>query len=107
LTYRPGTANCRKCSAGTTGTHGGPLPLEAGRAAFAEAHVADFLLVLGASLLINPAAELPRVTLARGGSLVIVNCGPTPLDAQSFLRFTELEQVFGDGFSALTPAPPD
>jgi NAD-dependent deacetylase len=87
--------------------YGEPLPLEAGRAAFAEAQAAELLLVLGTSLLVNPAAELPRVTLARGGSMVIVNRSPTPLDAQAVLRFTELEQVFGDGFSVLTPDPPD
>jgi NAD-dependent deacetylase len=77
--------------------YGEPLPLEALREAFGEAQSADLLLVLGTSLAVNPAAELPRVTLARGGRLVIVNRGPTPLDAQAVLRFDDLEEVFGAG----------
>ncbi|MDR2053863.1 MAG: NAD-dependent deacetylase [Treponema sp.] len=75
--------------------YGEPLPLEACRDAFGEAQSADLLLVLGTSLQVNPAAELPRVTLARGGRLVIVNRGPTPLDARAVLRFSDLEEVFG------------
>jgi NAD-dependent deacetylase len=85
--------------------YGEPLPLEASRAAFAEAQAADLLLVLGTGLLVNPAAELPRVTLARGGALVIVNRTPTPLDAQAALRFGDLEEVFGGGrFTGLIEA---
>jgi NAD-dependent deacetylase len=77
--------------------YGEPLPLEARRDAFGEAQSADLLLVLGTSLAVNPATELPRVTLARGGRLVIVNRGPTPLDAQAVLRLDDLEAVFGAG----------
>jgi NAD-dependent SIR2 family protein deacetylase len=48
---------------------------------------------LGTSLQVNPASELPRLILARGGKLVIVNRAPTPLDAQAVLRFSDLEEV--------------
>lgn len=78
--------------------YGEPLPLEARRDAFGEAQAADILLVLGTSLQVNPAAELPRVTLVRGGRLVIVNRTPTPFDAQAALRFGDLEEVFGTGW---------
>ena len=75
--------------------YGEPLPLEARRGAFEELQSADLLLILGTSLRVNPAAELPRVTLARGGGLVIVNRTPTPLDARADLCLDDLEQVFG------------
>ncbi|MDR1412146.1 MAG: NAD-dependent deacetylase [Spirochaetaceae bacterium] len=74
--------------------YGEPLPLDARRAACAEAQSADLLLVLGTGLQVNPAAELPRLTLARGGKLVIVNSTPATLDAQAALRFSSLEDVF-------------
>jgi NAD-dependent deacetylase len=73
---------------------GESLPLEARREAEAEAQEADLMLVLGTSLRVFPAADLPRTTLRRGGELVIVNNMATPLDGQAVLRFDDLEEVF-------------
>ncbi len=44
---------------------------------------ADLLLVIGSSLVVTPAADLPRLTLATGGKLAIINREPTPLDDQA------------------------
>lgn len=44
------------------------------------AREADVMLVVGSSLVVQPAASLPVITLERGGKLVIVNLGDTPLD---------------------------
>lgn len=55
---------------------------------------ADLLLVLGSSLTVNPAASLPRITLAGGGKVVIVNKQPTPLDRYAALRYDDLDTVF-------------
>jgi NAD-dependent deacetylase len=41
---------------------------------------ADLFLVLGSSLVVQPAASLPQVARERGARLVIVNRDPTPLD---------------------------
>eukprot|EP01010_Urceolus_cornutus_P002925 NODE_387_length_1712_cov_282.833434_g306_i0.p1 GENE.NODE_387_length_1712_cov_282.833434_g306_i0~~NODE_387_length_1712_cov_282.833434_g306_i0.p1 ORF type:complete len:407 (+),score=55.98 NODE_387_length_1712_cov_282.833434_g306_i0:323-1543(+) len=41
---------------------------------------ADVCLVLGSSLLVSPANELPRDTVNAGGKLVLVNLQSTPLD---------------------------
>jgi NAD-dependent deacetylase len=41
---------------------------------------ADLLLAIGSSLVVTPAAELPRETKQRGGKLVIINRDETPLD---------------------------
>ncbi len=46
---------------------------------------ADLMLVMGSSLSVTPAAELPRITLAHGGRLVILNREPTPLDRRAEL----------------------
>ena len=44
---------------------------------------ARLLLVVGWSLEVYPVAGLPQETLAAGGSLAIVNRGPTPWDADA------------------------
>jgi NAD-dependent deacetylase len=48
---------------------------------------ANPLLVVGSSLVVTPAAELPRAALARGGALAILNRDPTPLDSEAVLLF--------------------
>jgi NAD-dependent deacetylase len=73
---------------------GESLPLEARRDAEGEAQKADLLLVLGTSLRVFPAADLPRTVLRRGGSLVIVNDMPTPLDDRAEMRFGDLGAAF-------------
>ena len=47
---------------------------------------ARLLLVVGSSLEVYPVSSLPFETLAGGGSLAIVNRGPTALDAHAELR---------------------
>jgi len=42
---------------------------------------ADLLLAIGSSLVVTPAADLPRTAKAHGARLVIINRDPTPLDA--------------------------
>ncbi len=41
---------------------------------------ADLILALGSSLVVEPAASLPRIAHAGGARLVIINRDPTPLD---------------------------
>jgi NAD-dependent deacetylase len=41
---------------------------------------ADLMLAIGSSLVVTPAADLPRVAKDRGARLVIVNRDATPLD---------------------------
>ena len=62
------------------------LPEEAITRAFALAAEAALLLVIGSSLEVHPAAGLPLVTLAAGGSVVVVNRGPTPVDGRAVLK---------------------
>ncbi|MDR0374967.1 MAG: NAD-dependent deacetylase [Treponema sp.] len=73
---------------------GEALPMDALKQAQDEAQTADIMLVLGSSLTVNPAASLPRVTLARGGEIVIVNDRETYLDGQASLLFDDLEAAF-------------
>jgi NAD-dependent deacetylase len=59
---------------------GEPLPSEATIEAFRMARECDLMLVVGSSLQVYPAAQVPAVAAERGVPLVIVNDEPTPLD---------------------------
>jgi NAD-dependent deacetylase len=61
--------------------------------AFTEAGRADLMLVLGSSLVVQPAASIPLQTVRNGGALVIVNDGGTSLDGYATLRYESLEEV--------------
>ena len=74
---------------------GEPLPVNAINEAILESRSADLMLVLGSSLVVQPAASLPVYTVQNGGKIVIVNNQPTPLDNLAALRYESLEDVFG------------
>jgi NAD-dependent deacetylase len=47
---------------------------------------ADLMLCIGSSLEVYPVAQLPGVTLGRGGALAILTQGATPLDRRATVR---------------------
>jgi NAD-dependent SIR2 family protein deacetylase len=49
----------------------------------------DLFVVVGSSLVVTPAADMPREALASGARLVIINQGETPFDSYAKLRFYE------------------
>ena len=59
---------------------GEPLPYETVSAAQQEALNADVMLIVGTSLEVMPAADLPLLAQRRGARLILVNLTPTPLD---------------------------
>ncbi|MDA3831758.1 MAG: NAD-dependent deacetylase [Spirochaetales bacterium] len=73
---------------------GEALPAAALQEAVSESRASDLMLVLGSTLLVQPAASLPRHVLQGGGRIAIVNRGHTPLDAYADFRFDDLEAVF-------------
>jgi NAD-dependent deacetylase len=62
--------------------------------AFEEASKADLTIVLGSTLIVQPAASIPAITLRNGGDIVIVNDMPTPLDSKARLIYHDLGEVF-------------
>lgn len=55
---------------------------------------ADLVLILGSSLVVQPAASLPFYSINNGGKLAIINNLPTPLDKLATLHYPDLLQVF-------------
>lgn len=68
---------------------GQPMPLDQMKRAEAVSLACDLFIVLGSSLVVYPAAELPRVAKRNGARLVIVNRDPTDLDAIADLVLNE------------------
>ena len=71
---------------------GESLPEEAFMRAQELAARADVMLVLGTSLTVYPAAGIPRITLQRGGKVVIVNAQPTSLDDFAAAKMDDLAE---------------
>jgi NAD-dependent deacetylase len=76
---------CRICGSiylkPTVVLFGEAMPSEAVAEAMRLARSADVMLVVGTSLVVYPAADLPLVALRAGASLIVVNAEPTPVDA--------------------------
>lgn len=77
---------------------GQPMPVDAVRAAQAMCEACDLLVVVGSSLLVQPAATLPVLAKRAGAKLVIVNRDATPLDGAADLL---VRAEIGDAFAAI------
>ncbi len=68
---------------------GQPLPERDLYLSFEHSGKSDLFVVVGSSLVVTPAADMPREALRSGAKLVIINQGETPLDRYAHLRFSE------------------
>ena len=68
---------------------GQSLPQKDLEDAYGHSQKADLFIVVGSSLVVYPAADMPAVALQSGAKLVIINSGETPLDTHVHLRFDE------------------
>ncbi|MDH5365150.1 MAG: hypothetical protein OEW82_08385 [Dehalococcoidia bacterium] len=68
---------------------GQPLPRKALADSYWHSENCDLFIVAGSSLVVTPAADMPRVALESGARLVIINQGETPFDRVAHLRFWE------------------
>ena len=62
---------------------------------------ADLAIVLGSSLVVNPAATLPYISIREGKDVVIVNRDRTYIDEYAALRFNDLEAFFKEAEKSL------
>lgn len=77
----PSCPRCRGLLKHATISFGQPLSADVLGSAMRWSRDADVFLVLGSSLVVEPAASLPRIAKESGARLAIVNREPTPLDA--------------------------
>jgi NAD-dependent deacetylase len=75
---------CRLCGGTflkpTVVLFGEPLPPAAVQEAYDLAGAADVMLVVGSSLVVYPAADIPMEAVRAGARLIVINAEPTPLD---------------------------
>ena len=71
---------------------GEALPEEAFEKAILLAKTSKIFLVLGTSLSVFPAANLPKIALQARNKVVIVNSQPTMLDEYAYQRFADLKK---------------
>jgi NAD-dependent SIR2 family protein deacetylase len=68
---------------------GDPLPKKDLEDSFWHSSQCDLFIVIGSSLVVGPANELPEVALRGRARLVIINQGETSMDSRCHLRFEE------------------
>ncbi len=66
---------------------GEPLPQDALSQAIELAGKCDLMIVIGSSLVVYPAAEIPLIAKRSGARMVLINLEPTPYDDIFDLRF--------------------
>lgn len=84
--------DCDACGAplkSKTISFGQPMPPEAMQDAAQLSRQADLYLAIGSSLVVEPAASMPRLAKQHGATLVIVNKSEIPLDAVADLVIRE------------------
>lgn len=76
----PSCEGCGGIVKSATISFGQKMPLDAVRQAAADMRMVDGVIVLGSSLVVRPAADLPVLAKEAGSRLLIINREKTPLD---------------------------
>lgn len=88
---RENQPNCPYCGGRLISTivnFGDPLPQDELYEAIEKSKNADVFFVIGSSLVVTPAADLPGAAKQNGAKLIILNLGETPYDDVADLRFS-------------------
>jgi NAD-dependent deacetylase len=87
-----GEKDCPLCGGKLVSTvvnFGDTLPAKDLAESYRHSSRCDLFIVIGSSLVVYPAADMPAVALEAGAKLVIINQGQTPFDTHVHLRFSE------------------
>jgi mono-ADP-ribosyltransferase sirtuin 6 len=86
---RPGQPRCAKCGGrliSSVVNFGDPLPEREITEAFEHSERADVFFVIGSSLVVSPANQMPAAAQENGARLILLNQGETPFDEAADLR---------------------
>ena len=83
------TCSCGGTLVSSVVNFGQPLPQKELNDSYRHSQKCDLCVVVGSSLVVTPAADMPRVAVQSGARPVIINQGETPLDRVAHLRFEE------------------
>lgn len=85
----PKTCPCGGSLVSSVVDFGQSLPQKDLTLSYEHSRKSDLFVVVGSSLVVTPAADMPKEALMAGAKLVILNKGETPYDSQAHLRFAE------------------
>jgi len=85
----PQTCPCGGSLVSSVVDFGQSLPQKDLAQSYEQSRRSDLFVVVGSSLVVTPAADMPREALTAGAKLVILNKGETPYDSHAHLRFFE------------------
>ena len=73
---------------------GDPLPSDELQESITRSQNSDVFFVIGSSLVVTPAANMPGIAKQNGAKLIIINKGDTPYDNVADLRFdNKIEEI--------------
>jgi NAD-dependent deacetylase len=87
---KKGQPNCPKCGGrliSSVVNFGDPLSAKDLKLAKQHSMTCDLFIAIGSSLVVIPAAEMPRYALEAGAKFILINKGETPYDDLAHLRF--------------------
>ena len=89
---RKGQPTCQNCGGRLINSivnFGDPLPQEELRNSIMHTEKCGVFLVIGSSLVVYPAAEMPAIAYRAGAKLIIINKGDTPYDNMADIKMSE------------------
>jgi len=89
---RKGQPVCPQCKGrliSSVVNFGDPMPDREISRSMERSKTCDVFMVIGSSLMVTPAANMPEYALDNGAKLIIINQGETPFDDSAHLRFWE------------------
>jgi len=87
---RKNQPNCPDCGGRLISSivnFGDPLPMDELEESLRRSQSSDVFFVIGSSLVVTPAANMPGIAWRNGAKLIILNKGETPYDSEADLRF--------------------
>jgi NAD-dependent deacetylase len=87
-----GEEKCPLCGGtlkSTVVNFGDSLPAKDLQESYQHSQMCELFVVVGSSLVVYPAADMPAVAIEAGAKLVIINEGETPFDSNAHLCFSE------------------
>ncbi|MFX1311258.1 MAG: Sir2 family NAD-dependent protein deacetylase [Promethearchaeota archaeon] len=73
---------------------GDPLPYDELQEAIVRSQKCDVFFVIGSSLVVTPAANMPGIAKQNGAKLIIINKGDTPYDVVADIKFdNKIEEI--------------
>ena len=90
---REGQPTCPHCKGRIISSivnFGDPLPYDELQESMIRSQNSDVFFVIGSSLVVTPAANMPGIAKQNGAKLILLNKGDTPYDHVADIRFDNL-----------------